>query len=387
MEAFFYRREGLFEGKLKAFSALLAEHSIAPIQQRLFTNLKQTNRYFSSSTHRELANHAARHFGYLLLSEAGNNAAQLASVNCQTERLDKALGLASTRAIKGRTGFEEQDQHVDIRFAQTIWQQYLKMRNWMSQKLEVSPELGVFLLSKKGAAIPYQLISHMSLRQLPLWPPNAPSLATRTARKHKIVNILESSGGNIMLAAGMQSVMPQTIERHYAFKNREEAVKVINKYFEAQAKAAELRSTGIKPVRIIEGGETTHTGICDSDEDGPMLISGFEELGIEPRCSAPITCMFCVHFALHADIEDILRLLTIKLWTEVQSRLSSVNIDDHFRKFSPYINRIQQILEELSNISGRISELTNDAFNQFERSERDPYWNAKIIALLEIEEA
>ncbi|UUA72097.1 hypothetical protein [Cellvibrio sp. QJXJ] len=382
---FFYQRDGVFQGKFRDFKTHLAAHGIAPTNEKSFRKMQKHNLQYSSSTLRELANHATRHFGYLLLSEAGNNAAHLATVDCRNDKLDKALGLAFTRAIKGRAGYEVQDQLVDIRFAQTIWKQYRKLREWMSLQLQSPPDVGIFLLTKRSRS-PYRLLSQESLRQLPLWPERGPSLTTRSARKHKTVNILESSSGNVLLAANMQFATPQTIERHYAFKNREEAAKVMNEYFDAQAKAAELRSMGIKPVRIIEGGEKTHSGICDADTNDPKLIPDFEELGIEPRCGAPVTCIFCVHFGLHADIEDILRLLTIKLWIEVQSRISSINIDDHFRKFSPYINRLQQILNELLNASGRVSELANNALFRFERGERDAYWNAKISGLLEMEE-
>jgi hypothetical protein len=348
--------------------------------------MQDNNRHFTKPTLRELSNHATRHFGYLLLAEAGCNVAHLASINFRNVKLDKAMGLASTRAIKGRAGFEEQEQLVDPRFVQKTWRQYQKLHDWMSKKLEEPPELGLFLLDNKDNRGYYRLLSSSSLPILPLWPANAPPLSARAARKHKTVNLLEGSGGNTALVAGMQFATVQTIERHYAFKNREEAAKVMSDYFKAQAQSAELRNLGIKPVRIIEGGETTHSGICDSDENGPTLIEGFEHLGIEPRCGSPITCIFCAHFGLHAEIEDILRLLTIKHWVEVQSRLNSMNIDDYFQKFAPYANRIQQILEGLSNLNGNFSELTKDALSQFERGARDQYWYTKINALLDIKE-
>ncbi|QEY11901.1 hypothetical protein [Cellvibrio sp. KY-YJ-3] len=383
---FFYRPEGIFEGGPKAFNKLLAEHGIAPVKGNSFNRMKKNNRQFSPDTLLAMANFATRHFAHLLLAEAGNNTAHLGSIDCNNVRLDRDLGRASTRAIKGRAGFEEQKQHVDLRFAQTIWRQYLKLRNWMSKQIEMPPELGVFLLGKRDTGAPYYTVTAASLAKIYYWPASAPSLATRAARKHKTVNLVEGSGGNVALAAAMQSATPQTIERHYNFKNHEEAIKAMNNYFAAQANAAELRYTGVKPVRIIEGGDQTLTGFCDVDTDRPRLVEGFEELGIEPRCGAPITCIFCAHFGLHADNEDIVRLLTINYWIEIQSRHSSINIDDHFQKFAPYLNRIEQILNELSAIGGEVSERIKDAQIRFQRGERDTYWDAKINALLEMEE-
>lgn len=382
----FYRHDGVFEGKPREFNALLASHGIAPIKTANFLRLKNNNRHFNLSELRELANHATRHFGHLLIAESGCNAAHLASIDCEMSRLDRAVGLAKARAIKGRASFEKQNQYVDVRFAQTTWRHFLKLRDWMSLQLETPPVSGIFTLGVRSDRKPYNLVSSEALQQLPLWPASAPSLSTRPARKHKSVNILEASGGNIDLAAGMQSATPQTIERHYSFKNREEAEFVMRDYFDAQAKSAELRHRGIKPVRIIEGGETTHAGICDSNEEGPELIEGFEGHEIQPRCGAPVTCIFCTKFALHADPKDIVRLLTIKLWVEVQSRQSAINIDDHFQKFTPYLNRIQQILDDLMNTDCEMSQRMKYAAECFHLGERDQYWQAKINALLDMQE-
>lgn len=384
-QPFFYQRNGVFGGKPKEFNALLADHGIAPIKTNGFKRKQDNNLHFNEATLRELANHATRHFGYLLIAESGSNAAHLSSIDCQKIRLEKAVGLATTRAVKGRAGFERQEQHVDLRFAQTTWRQYVRLRDWMNQQLDDPPEFGLFLLGDRSDREPYTLLSTISLRPLPLWPAKAPSLATREARKHKIVNLVEGSGGNISVAADIQSVTPRTVERHYAFKNVQEAAKVMNSYFSVQAKSAELRRIGVRPVRISVEGESTHAGVCDAVKDGPKLIEGLEGIAIEPRCGAPATCIFCAYFCLHADVGDILRLLTIKLWVEVQSRLNSINIDEHFQKFTPYLNRIQQILDDLSSMDGEIPKLVKNAISRLERGDRDPYWNAKINALLELE--
>jgi hypothetical protein len=50
------------------------------------------------------------------------------------------------------------------------------------------------------------------------------------------------------------------------------------------------------------------------------------------------------------------------------------------------LNRIQQILQDLSNMNGEISQHVKHAIARFDRGERDPYWKAKINALLDVEE-
>lgn len=386
---YFYRREGVFEGKLKAFNALLAEHGINPIKGTAFKALQDNNRSFSKGSLIELANHSTRHFGYLLLAEAGCNADHLASIDFDEARLNKALGLSQTRAIKSRAGFEDQDQFVDVRFVNTTWKQYRRLRDWKIAHLDSPPKRGLFLLGTGKGGVEkrdFFLLHATAMRVLPFWPTEAPSLASRTARKHKTVNLLEGSGGNIAMVAALQSATDKTIERHYAFKNRVEAAESMCRYFEAQARSTELRYNGVEPVRIIEGGESIKAGRCDEEGEGPQLIDGFKELGIVPRCSAPITCLFCIHFGIHASVADLLTILTMNQWIQIQSRIRSMNIDDHFSKFLPYHNRIQQILDGLTEINTEVASLVTEAQACFERGDYDHYWRAKINAMLEMEE-
>lgn len=142
----------------------------------------------------------------------------------------------------------------------------------------------------------------------------------------------------------------------------------------------------MKPVRIIEEGADTSTGRCGAPEiEGPQLIEGYETAGIEPRCGAPLTCLFCIHFGIHAIDVDLVRLLTIKRWVEVQTQLYSSNLDEGFTKYSPYIDRIDQVFEDLPKSSEEISELVRRAKAHFAEGRRDPYWAAKINALLDME--
>ena len=233
---------------------------------------------------------------------------------------------------------------------------------------------------------PYSPLRASNIRQCGLWPNNGPALATREARKHKTVNIIEGSGGNVALASAMQAVSSQTIERHYAHKNVIEATQHMSDYFELQAKSAALRYEGVNPVRVIEDGEDTSTGHCDVPEiEGPKLVEGFEGTGIEPRCGAPLTCLFCVHFGLHAMEEDLVRLLTIQRWVEVQTQLYASNLDEGFTKYSPYIERIDQVFDELPKSSEELAELVRRTKVLFAEGKRDAYWVAKINALLDLE--
>lgn len=161
----------------------------------------------------------------------------------------------------------------------------------------------------------------------------------------------------------------------------------MSEYFKLQAESAQHRYNGVAPVRVIDGGKTISSGICDENElSGPKAIDGVVDPSLQPRCGAPVTCIFCIHFGLHADDTDLIQLLTMKRWIEVQSRQFSSSIDEYFVKFAPYQNRIDQILADVHDYSDGFSQRLKDARARFERGEQDHYWGSKINALLDIQE-
>ncbi|PHS63685.1 MAG: hypothetical protein COB09_10600 [Thalassobium sp.] len=386
----FYSKNGIFSGSPKEFNLLLSEIGIDPIGTSAFKRLQNNNSEFSPVVLQNMANIAARHFGYLMLAESGCNAQHLASIDCNQTRLEKAVGLARSRAIKGRSGFEDQHQFVDARFAQTCWKKYLRLRAWMSSRVENPPTRGIFLIGDtragRRAGIPYHL-TYSSMKQLSLWPQKAPSLATRAARKHKSVNLLEATKGNYTVVAAMQYAKPKTIEKHYAFANQLQAAESMTEYFRAQAKSAKLRDAGVQAIRIIEGGESVGSGHCDTIQEGPELIPALAGTEIQPRCGAPVTCIFCIHFGLHANEDELLTLLSISHWAETTSRINSANIDEHYKKFAPFQNRIEQIIEGIKDLELPLKALVEKALVRFQQGERDPYWQAKITALIEAQES
>ncbi len=390
--SYFYGRDGVFRGSRKDFDKLLATNGIEPFGNATSTYRSRQRRakVFSEIDQRFIANMATRHAGYLLMAEAGSNASTLMTVDCSRVRLDQVLGASRLLAVKPRARYEQQPQFVDLRFVQTTWRRYLELREWMVQhqheKGLEAPLNGFFLLRVKSKSQPYYPLNAANIMRLSIWPRNGPPLTTREARKHKTVSILEGSGGNMALASAMQLATPQTIEQHYAFKNVVEAAMQMSDYFEMQAKSAALRCAGVKPVRILGDGEDTSTGRCDAPKKaGPQLLEGFETMGIEPRCGAPLTCLFCTHFGIHAVVEDLVRLLTVKRWLEVQNQLYASNIDEGFAKYILYIERIDQVFEELPHSSEEFSELVRLAKAHFAEGKRDPYWLAKTNALLDLE--
>tara|TARA_R110001583_G_scaffold74100_7_gene205517 strand:- start:26517 stop:27791 length:1275 start_codon:yes stop_codon:yes gene_type:complete len=148
---YFYTQSGIFPGTQEELNKILIENGIKPLRSEYkhYSRNQIMNQTFTNASLRYMANAAVRHFGYLLLNEAGANASHLSTIDVSSSRLDKEMGVVRLLAVKGRSGYEDQILTVDSRFAKNQWKQYLKLREYMGAGID-APSRGLFLIGKKA---------------------------------------------------------------------------------------------------------------------------------------------------------------------------------------------------------------------------------------------
>ena len=77
-------------------------------------------------------------------------------------------------------------------------------------------------------------------------------------------------------------------------------------------------------------------------------------------------------------------LLSIQKWLPLHSRENSLNMDEHLLKFQPVIERIDDIIADLSNKGEQYEKIVKLASRLAEIGNLHPYWDMKIAALKEI---
>ena len=65
--------------------------------------------------------------------------------------------------------------------------------------------------------------------------------------------------------------------------------------------------------------------------------------------------------------------------------MRQISMREGFIKYSPYIERIDQVFDELPKSSKELAELIGRTKALFIDGMRDPYWVARINALLDLE--
>ena len=74
-------------------------------------------------------------------------------------------------------------------------------------------------------------------------------------------------------------------------------------------------------------------------------------------------------------------LMSIKEWLPLHSRANSLNMDEHFLKFQPIIERINDIIADFYDKDEQYANIVKQAERQIEVGNLHPYWEMKIAAL------
>ncbi|AHK17887.1 MAG: hypothetical protein COB09_05795 [Thalassobium sp.] len=330
------------------------------------------------SYHRDLFNIASVHFSHLILADSGTNLAVLLTApmieptNLEREGKFRILSFKS----KG-------DKQYSLRLsplAKKYWSRYvalcqkfipsdspLKGPQHFKQRQSLS-----HTISSKQLIIPTKFWNSVNL-----W------VSTKDWRDYS-VNLALTVTGDIHYSANQHQHTVETSRKHYIAVENRVAVKELNGFFSGLASAVNLYKSKRVAVNIVGENVGTQglTGICISQ--GEAKEGGFSDEAPSPRCSAMLSCFFCKSYALRAREEDVLMLLSIQKWLPLHSRENSLNMDEHLLKFQPVIERIDDIIADLSNKGEQYENIVKRARRLAEIGNLHPYWDMKIAALKEI---
>ncbi|MGE8112028.1 hypothetical protein [Pseudomonas sp. NPDC086566] len=197
-------------------------------------------------------------------------------------------------------------------------------------------------------------------------------------RKNVSYQYIKQSGGDTVLTAEKLNNREATIRSSYARPALDEYASEISKLFEEIHSAAISRSRNVShiPVHVNKEGsssDVTAVGNCVKDPASePKLASGFTSEAPKPTCRTPETCLFCDHYAVHADEFDIRRLLSLSfIITIIKER------QDHEyweQKFGPTIHRIDEILAAIQDTDIKLAPTVARIRDEVESGYLDPFW-------------
>lgn len=267
-----------------------------------------------------------------------------------------------------------------------VFRKYMELREWLLNGAD-SPLVFPIVNIKKGGisfigSTPINSLKRLFANVLPktTW------ITPTQWRKNVSYQYVKHSGGDMALTAEKLSNTVQVVEQNYSRPALEDFAAEMAGFFELMHQAAidRTRTAERIPVRILDEKKpeaATATGSCEkTPEEKPERAHGFTALAPAPACREPESCLFCAFYAIHADEEDIRRLLSLRyLITATENKQP---IDDWQRKFGPTIHRIDEVLSTIHEIGACSKETINRVRDEVASGNLDAFWSIHFDTLV-----
>lgn len=266
--------------------------------------------------------------------------------------------------LKGRAGNQEQEFLFE-RVALDALNRYIELRNWALGEKE-SPWL---FLSFSGADVPtrspefkFKFFWNWYRKTLD---PNAIDLNSRQLRLHKANAILDETGDALLGSTVLQNT-PATFLRSYSKGS--------------ETKAAAEVASGIKHIIANSIEDSTRPiysmGNCASPNQEPAVETP-PPSQIDVDCKTPEGCLFCKHFAIHADKDDLWKLISFK-YVAYQTSSRGGSISEISEVFIPVFQRIDALIEAACQVDPKAKDLVTRLNTDVQRERLSPYWHTQL---------
>ncbi|MGQ1155381.1 hypothetical protein ACT436_11775 [Acinetobacter baumannii] len=207
-------------------------------------------------------------------------------------------------------------------------------------------------------------------------------------RKHVSSQYVELSDGDLLLEVEKMGHSLDTAKKNYSRTSFKDASQQISQFFN------ELREVAVAQTRTLEriavqtldepvDVQTLPVGACVTATPQPEKALGFTEKAPTPNCQQFEHCLFCQHYAIHADDEDVRKLLSLKsLLGYVKQK--ATNLVKWEQQFGVILHRIDEVLNELSTSYQDLKERILSIQAEVESGDLDAYWFNHFELLIDL---
>lgn len=300
----------------------------------------------------------------------------------QTLELDTSEIVPSTQGqrfsgTKSRANGKTVYPEFGVQFV-PVFRKILELREWVLNGKK--SDLVFMVAPRNSSSIPFVgQCNIMALKSLLLkYQPATKWIAPRQWRKNVSYQYIGISGGDFQLTAEKLGNTERTLQINYSRPALEEFSAQMSGFFDAMYSAAVDRTRALKsiPVFVTDAKQpetVTGIGSCKNGSSAkPLRAPGFTEIAPKPSCGDPETCLFCTFYAVHADDDDIRRLLSLRY---LITAISGQQPHDHWvTKFGPTIHRIDEVLIAIKEKNSNIEKTINRIRDEVESGALDPFW-------------
>lgn len=213
-------------------------------------------------------------------------------------------------------------------------------------------------------------------------------ITPREWRKHVSSQYVELSDGDLLLEVEKMGHSLDTAKKNYSRTSFKDASQQISQFF------YELREVAVSQTRTVErisvqmldetiNAQSSPVGACASIHPQPEKAIGFTERAPTPNCQQFEHCLFCQYYAIHADDEDVRKLLSLKsLLGYVKQK--ATDLIKWEQQFGVVLHRIDEVLNELSDTYENLRDRIFSIQEEVESGDLDAYWLNHFELLIDL---
>ena len=322
---------------------------------------------------------AIKSFCHIFLLDTGCNCESLRYLSLKSTKQLKKFGTKRILSYKNRIG-EKVIIYMTSKMVK-YWNMMIEINKWKFGSIE---DLFGIRISNKSL-ITHRIISRRSGWYNDIFPDDALWVNAKEWRDYSTYITL-STTDDITFSALRHNHTVSTARKHYVKIDNAQALKSNHLFFKEMAKKVRLyKDNNIISIMMLDDKKSYKgkTGRCTGDL--PKALDGLDIDAKEPKCTTQIHCFFCKSYGLHASVDDIVMLLSIKKWLPIHGKFTSENADEYMVKYFPIIQRIDDILTDFSNRNNKYKDILELAMVKIKNGNLTPYWQAKINALNALE--
>ena len=309
----------------------------------------------------------------------------------QQLQLDTMEILPSTRGrrfsgTKSRAGGKTVYPEFGVKF-EPVFRKIMELREWY-----LEDETCDFVFLQRNELLKFVPIGHNKLQNMKRFLqrifPKMVWITPQQWRKHKSSQTVEFSDGDLLLEAEVMGHSLDTARNNYSRISFKDAAQQISQFFN------ELREVAVSQTRTVEriavqmldetvDVQTLPVGACTTISLQPEKAAGFNAQAPTPNCQQFEHCLFCQHYAVHADDEDVRKLLSLKsLLGYVKQK--ATDLIKWEQQFGVVLHRIDEVLTELSNTYVDLRERIVAIQDEVESGDLDAYWLNHFELLIDL---
>jgi len=287
---------------------------------------------------------------------------------------------------KSRAGGKTMYPEFGVQF-EPIFRKIMQLRDWYLQD-----ESSDFIFLQRNELLKFVQIGHNKLQNMKRFLqrifPKFIWITPQQWRKHVSSQYIQLGDGDLLLEAEKMGHSLDTAKKNYSRTSFQDAGQQISQFFN------ELREVAVAQTRTVEriavqtldetvDAEILPVGACITATPQPEKAHGFTAQAPTPNCQQFEHCLFCQHYAIHADDTDVHKLLSLKsLLGYVKQK--ATDLIKWEQQFGVVLHRIDEVLSDLSNTYENLRDRIFSIQEEVESGNLDAYWLNHFELLIDL---